>query len=83
MTWSNNLYSLSGSKQGLNAPASFGENWGSNTGNPAFINPYTAGQGINPQGASLLTAVLFWIICRDTLLQLWGHLQHLKVFGEV
>lgn len=48
-----NKYAFSGSTQGLNAPASFGENWGSNVGSPAFNNPYIAGQGINPQGASL------------------------------
>ena len=48
-----NKYAFSGSTQGLNAPASFGENWGSNVGSPAFNNPYIAGQGINPQGVSL------------------------------
>ena len=52
------MYELSGSKQGLVAPAGWGENWGSNKGNPAFNNPYTSGQGINPQGASLYDSSL-------------------------
>lgn len=57
-----NKYSFSGSTAGLTPPTSFGENWGSNTGNPAFNNPYIAGQGINPQAPNLYddSAIMNW-----------------------
>ncbi len=48
-----NKYGFSGSTQGLNAPASWGEKFGSNTGNSAFAEDYSSGQGINPYGLSL------------------------------